>query len=44
MQIFSIPYVFRDREHFFKVLDSEIGRDLLASLPPYRLELSPQRS
>lgn len=37
MQLFSIPYVFRDREHFFKVLDSEIGRDLLASTEVARL-------
>ncbi len=37
MQIFSIPYVFRDREHFFKVLDSEIGRELLESTEVARL-------
>ena len=29
MQVFGIPYVFRDREHFFAVLDSQIGHDLL---------------
>jgi tripartite ATP-independent transporter DctP family solute receptor len=37
MQIFSIPYVFRDREHFFKVLDSEIGEELLKSTEVARL-------
>jgi tripartite ATP-independent transporter DctP family solute receptor len=37
MQVFSIPYVFRDREHFFHVLDSEIGRELLASTEVARL-------
>jgi len=37
MQLFSIPYVFRDREHFFKVLDSDIGKDLLASAEVARL-------
>jgi tripartite ATP-independent transporter DctP family solute receptor len=37
MQIFSIPYVFRNREHFFKVLDSEIGRELLRSTEVARL-------
>jgi len=31
MKIFSIPYLFRDREHYFRVLDSEIGKRLLAS-------------
>ncbi|MBT8108910.1 MAG: TRAP transporter substrate-binding protein [Gammaproteobacteria bacterium] len=37
MQIFSIPYVFRDRAHFFKVLDSEIGKELLESTEVARL-------
>lgn len=38
MQVFSIPYVFRDREHFFSVLDSEIGRELLDSTDVARLK------
>ena len=38
MQVFSVPYVFRDRDHVFKVLDSEIGRDLLDSLEVARLK------
>jgi TRAP-type C4-dicarboxylate transport system substrate-binding protein len=37
MQLFSIPYVFRDRDHFFKVLDSEIGKELLESTEVARL-------
>ncbi len=31
MKIFSIPYVFRDHEHFWQVLESDIGRDMLAA-------------
>jgi tripartite ATP-independent transporter DctP family solute receptor len=37
MQVFSIPYVFRDREHYFKALDSEIGKELLRSTEVARL-------
>ena len=29
MAVFSIPYVFRDEEHLRRVLDGDIGRDLL---------------
>jgi tripartite ATP-independent transporter DctP family solute receptor len=28
-QVFSLPYLFRDREHLFAVLDGEVGRALL---------------
>ncbi len=28
-KVFSIPYLFRDRDHQFQVLDSQVGRDLL---------------
>lgn len=31
MKVFSIPYIFNDREHYFRVLDSDIGKDLLES-------------
>ena len=31
----GIPYLFRSREHAFKVLDGEIGDDLLKSTEPY---------
>jgi len=37
MKVFSIPYVFRDREHYFKALDSAIGKELLASVEVARL-------
>ncbi len=37
MQIFSIPYVFRDRKHYFDTLDSQIGRDLLQATEIARL-------
>jgi tripartite ATP-independent transporter DctP family solute receptor len=29
MQVFSLPYLFRDKEHVFNVLDGDIGRELL---------------
>lgn len=29
MKVFGIPYLFNDREHYFRVLDSEIGKSLL---------------
>lgn len=29
MKVFSLPYVFRNHEHFWQVLDSDIGRGLL---------------
>jgi len=38
MQVFSVPYVFRDRDHVFKALDSEIGKELLDSLQVARLK------
>ena len=31
-KLFSLPYLFRDRDHFWQVLDSEIGNDLLTEL------------
>lgn len=37
MKIFSLPYVFRSREHSLKVLDSEIGQKLLESTEVARL-------
>lgn len=36
-QVFSIPYLFRDKEHLWKVLNGEIGKKLLKSLEPYGL-------
>lgn len=29
MGVFSLPYVFRDRDHYWKVLDSKLGKELL---------------
>lgn len=29
MKVFGIPYLFDDREHYFQVLDSDIGKSLL---------------
>ncbi|MFQ6037240.1 MAG: TRAP transporter substrate-binding protein [Candidatus Aminicenantales bacterium] len=37
MSVLSLPYVFRDEEYRFKVLDGEIGRELLLAGDPYRL-------
>lgn len=37
MQVFSIPYVFRDTAHYYNVLDGEIGWQLLLSLEQIRL-------
>ena len=31
MAVFSIPYLFRDQEHLWQVLEGEIGRSLLAA-------------
>jgi len=32
MKVFSLPYIFRSREHRWQVLQSDIGEDILASL------------
>ncbi|MBK1789936.1 TRAP transporter substrate-binding protein [Persicirhabdus sediminis] len=31
MSAYNLPYVFQDREHYWKVLDSELGNEMLAS-------------
>lgn len=38
MKVFSIPYVMRDREHFWQVLNSEIGQSLLEKTAVARLK------
>ena len=38
LKIFSIPYIFNDRDHHLRVLDSEIGAELLDSLHVARLK------
>jgi tripartite ATP-independent transporter DctP family solute receptor len=37
MKVFSLPYVFRSREHAIRVLDGEIGRSLLEATEAARL-------
>ncbi|MEX2117007.1 MAG: TRAP transporter substrate-binding protein [Bacteroidota bacterium] len=36
-KVFSLPYLFRDEEHRFRVLDGEIGQRLLMETEPFRL-------
>ena len=36
-QVLSFPYIFRDKDHFFKVQDSDIGKDLLLQSEKYWL-------
>ncbi len=38
MQVFNIPYVFRDKAHYTAVLDSPIGQQLLDAPLPVRLK------
>ncbi len=37
MRIFNLPYLFRDREHYFAVLDSSVGEELLLAPESARL-------
>ena len=37
MKVFNIPYLFRDEKHFWDVLDSDIGRELLRAPESVRL-------
>lgn len=39
MGVLDLPYIFRDREHAYKVLDGEIGAELAANLPNMDLRL-----
>jgi tripartite ATP-independent transporter DctP family solute receptor len=36
-KVFSLPYLFRDDAHRFKVLDGEIGQRLLLEIQPFRM-------
>lgn len=38
MKLFSIPYLFKNKEHYWRVLNSEIGTSLLNSLRNVRLQ------
>lgn len=37
MQVFSVPYIFDDNAHFWRVLESDIGKDLLTEIQGARL-------
>lgn len=34
-KVFGIPYLFQSRAHYFAVIDSPVGKELLASTEPY---------
>ncbi len=36
--VFSLPYLFRDREHFWKVMDGPVGEELLDASVPFNLK------
>jgi tripartite ATP-independent transporter DctP family solute receptor len=36
-RVFGLPYLFRDDDHRFNVLEGPIGQELLISLEPYRI-------
>ena len=36
--VFSLPYLFRDREHFWKVMDGPVGEELLDVSLPFNLK------
>ena len=38
MKLFSVPYLFQDSEHYWRVLNSELGQSLLDSLKTVRLQ------
>ncbi|GGW53173.1 TRAP transporter substrate-binding protein [Alishewanella tabrizica] len=37
MQVFSVPYIFDDNAHFWRVLESDIGKNLLTEIQGARL-------
>ncbi len=37
LKVVSLPYIFRDRAHFFRVLDGEVGKTLLQESEPFWL-------
>jgi tripartite ATP-independent transporter DctP family solute receptor len=38
MKVFSLPYLFNDRDHYWRVLDSEVGKGLLEAGTQYRIK------
>jgi tripartite ATP-independent transporter DctP family solute receptor len=39
MKVFGLPFIFKSREHAYKVLDGEIGKELASNLPSVKLRL-----
>ena len=37
MGVFSLPYLFRDRDHLWQTLNGEVGEEILQSAEPYRM-------
>lgn len=37
MGVFSLPYLFRDRDHLWQTLGGDVGEEILASAEPYRM-------
>ena len=37
MQVFSLPYLFKNNRHFWQVLNSDLGKELLDAGTPYRI-------
>ncbi|MEM6326995.1 MAG: TRAP transporter substrate-binding protein [Bacteroidota bacterium] len=37
MGVFSLPYLFRDRDHLWQTLGGEVGQEILESAEPYRM-------
>lgn len=35
MSVFSLPYLFRDADHYWQVFESDVGRDILLEGEPY---------
>ena len=38
LKIFSLPFLFDDKKHLFKVLDGQIGTELLKEMEKYFLK------
>lgn len=38
MKVFSLPYLFNDQTHYWKTLNSNLGKRLLAAGTPYRIK------
>ena len=38
MRVFSVPYIFENNDHFWRVLNGDVGQDLLDSLSPVLLK------